>query len=271
MNPIEAGNPDLVKAMHEIALRDGLENRERLYYAMLESMFVVPIPGTPSGLQPGMNTLAKDAGIQMIILNDNNGTKITPIFTGVDALRNWHGSVPYIGLRARDLFNIVLGTQVQEIAVNPFDPARKMTHPGGRIKRQEFELLAKGVIPMPPGSVVQMGLKAGEQVMIGIPAKRPPEEVERTLASTAETIPEIAELYLFQMAAQREGQWSPDKVIGILLTDDPHEKATDEIVRQLGSSIQAKMPLGEALNFMVLKGDFGQTIRARGILLFRRT
>jgi len=271
MNPIEAGNPELEKAMHEIALGDSPENRKRLYSTMLESMFVVPTPAAPSGLQPGVNTLAKDASIQMIILNDNSGTKITPIFTSVDALRNWHASVPYIGLGARDMFNIVLGTQVQEIAVNPFDPARKMTHPGGRVKRQEFELLAKGVIPTPPGNVAQIGLKAGEQVMIGVPAKRPSEEVERTLASTAEKIPEIAELYLFQMAAQREGQWSPDKVIGIQLTDSPHEKSIDEIVKQLGGSIQAKTAPGEVLNFMVLQGNFGQTIRARGILLFRRS
>jgi hypothetical protein len=271
MDLIEAGNPALVNAMHQIASQNSAENRNRLYSIMLQSMFIIPTPAANIGLQPGMNTLTQGANIQILILNDNNGTQVTPFFTGVDALRSWHPNVPYIGLGARDLFNIVLRTQVQEIVINPFDPARKMLHPGGRVKRLEFELLAKGSIPPPSGRVDKLEIQAAQQVMIGVPSKELSSEVQESLVSTAEKITDIAELYLFQMATHQDGQWASNTAIGIQLTDGPREKSIDEIVKQLGGSAYGKVPQGEALDFIVLHGDFGEEIRARGILLFRRT
>ena len=57
-----------------------------------------------------------------------------------------------------------------------------MVRPGGWIRRAEFDLLAKGVAPLPvPPNSVRMQLKPGQKLFIGIPAMRPSQEIEKLL------------------------------------------------------------------------------------------
>jgi hypothetical protein len=121
----EDGNPSLVKAMHELALSDDPENRKKLYQAILGAMLLVPVPETPKGLGPGLQTTSGDIQIQLTGVVDRNNVRVTTAFTDAEALRNWDPNTPYLGLKAPELFRFVMGTDIQAIVINPFDPIRK--------------------------------------------------------------------------------------------------------------------------------------------------
>lgn len=60
-----------------------------------------------------------------------------------------------------------MGTDIQQIVINPFDPIRKMIRPGGRVARWEADLLSKGLIPAGKtlGHGTQFQCRAGEVVI----------------------------------------------------------------------------------------------------------
>jgi hypothetical protein len=266
----EDGNPALVRAMRDIALNDNPETRKNVYEALLGSMLLVPVPEIPAdlaGLGPGLHTATSKTQIQLRRIADRNQVPITTAFTDLEALKNWDPNTTYLGLNAPDLFRLVMGTDIQEVAINPFDIARKMIRPGGRVTRAELELLANGIVPGSPASTtVQLQLKANEKVLIGRPSKPPSAAVQELLRSTAASFASIAELYVFQMAAQAASH----TVIGISLSEDVSREQQDEIARSMGASVQAELKGGQSLDFMFLRGAMREQIRALGGLIFRR-
>jgi hypothetical protein len=268
---IEEGNPALVRAMHDIALNENPENRKKVYEALLGSMLLVPVPEIPADLNslgPGLHTATSKTQIQLRRITDRNQIQVTAAFTDLEALRNWDPNTPYLGLNAPDLFRLVMGTDIQEVAINPFDPSRKMIRPGGRVTRAELELLAKGIVPGSPESkIAQVQLKANEKVLIGRPAHPPSPAVEELLRSTAASFSSIGELYLFQMATQAG---SSHTVIGINLSEDVSREQQDEIARSLGASVQAELKTGQSMDFMFLRGAMRDQIRKLGAVIFRR-
>ena len=267
----EDGNPALVRAMHDIALNDNPETRKTVYEALLGSMLLVPVPEIPAdlaGLGPGFHTATSKTQIQLRRITDRNQVQVTAAFTDLEALKNWDPNTPYLGLNAPDLFRLVIGTDIQEVAINPFDPVRKMIRPGGRVTRAELELLANGIVPGSPASkTIQLPLKANEKVLIGRPTKPPSPAVEELLRSKAASFSSIGELYVFQMATQAG---SSHTVIGINLREDVSREQQDEIARSMGASVQAELKGGQSLDFMFLRGAMLEQIRALGGLIFRR-
>lgn len=269
-SPIEEGNPALVRAMHQIALNDTPENRKILYEAMLGSFLILPVPEIPKNLAPGLQSLQTNVQIQLTGFLDKKQQKVTPAFTDVEALRNWDPNTPYLGLKAQEFFRFVMGTDIQEIVINPFDPIRKMVRPGGRVSRWEADLLSKGCIPTRP--VVQgaeFQINAG-QVMIGSPAQRLSATVEEWLRTQVQSSPEIDALYVFQMAVPHGDQWSSHTVIGIKLAAPPSQNLASAIARRLGEGIRPQLSSGQALDFMVLTAELAQKVRTAGILIFER-
>jgi hypothetical protein len=268
---VEEGNPTLVRAMHDIAINENPENRKKVYEALLGSMLLVPvaeIPADLSGLGPGLHTATSKTQIQLRRITDRNQIQLTAAFTDLEALRNWDPNTPYLGLNAPDLFRLVMGTDIQEVAINPFDPSRKMIRPGGRVTRAELELLSKGIVPGSPESkIAQVQLKANEKVFIARPANPPTPALEELLRSIAASFPAISELYVFQMATQGG---TSHTVVGINLGEDVSREQQDEIVRSLGASAQAELKGGQSLDFMFLRGAMREQIRKLGGLIFRR-
>jgi hypothetical protein len=268
---IVEGNPVLVRAMHDIALNENPENRKKVYEALLGSMLLVPVPEIPadlSGLGPGLHTATSKTQIQLRRVIDRNQIPITTAFTDLEALKNWDPNTPYLGLNAPDLFRLVMVTDIQEVAINPFDPVRKMIRAGGRVTRAEVELLASRVVPGSAESkAVQFQLRANEKVLIGRPASPPSPAVEELLRSTAASFAAIAELYVFQMATQAGPSHT---VIGINLGEDVSREQQDEIARSLGASVQAELKGGQSLDFMFLRGAMREQIRKLGAVIFRR-
>jgi hypothetical protein len=157
----------------------------------------------------------------------------------------------------------------KEIGVNPFDPIRKMVRPAGRITRAEFAALAQGAIPAPTNTGVEFKLHAGQQVAIGVPAKKPRAEVLERLSEMAASMAEVKELYLFQLAAQADGAWSSHTVIGVNLAGAVSEDQKKQIVQGLGRSVQGKLDPGESLDFTVISNNSEQ-IKKSAILVFQR-
>lgn len=200
---IESNNPELVQAMHEIASHDDPDNRKRLYEALLSPMLWVPVPEVPRELVAGAQVTEAPIQLQITGITDRNGIPITPAFTDPEALRNWDPNTPHLAIKARELFRFVMESNIQAIIINPYDPIRKMIRPGGRVTRDEIDLLAKGVIPSHAGPRgVQFRLKANDKIAISRPARPPSEAIEELLRSKAKSFPSVAELYVFQMATQ---------------------------------------------------------------------
>ncbi len=264
----EGANAALVYAIHEVALKDNNESRKRLYEALLASTLIIPTPELPGEVRaPGERTAGSNIRIELVGFTDKQGLKITPAFTDVEALKVWDPNTPSLGIKAQALFQMVR-TDFQALVINPFDPIRKMIRPGGRVTRSELELLAKGVIPTrtrPSGS--QFQLSPNQKVAIGIPAIRPSAEVEELLRATAVATPEISDLYLFQMATS---EWGSLTAIGIQVYGTVSPERENSLAVKLGETVQPKLQKGQSLDFLILRGDMGRNIRARGLLIFRR-
>jgi len=266
----EEGNPAFAQAMQEVALHDTPENRNRLFSILLQTMLIVPTPELPAGWKPGFNTADGNTPIQLTVLPDKLGRKVTPVFSDLVALRNWDPNTPYVGLKAQDYFRVLIATNVQEILVNPFDPIRKMVRPSGRIKRAEFAALAQGAIPAAENLDVGLKLHPGQQIAIGIPAKKPNPAVLDSLSAIANSRAEVKELYLFQLAAQANGAWSSHTVIGVNLFGTVSEGQWKQIVQELGHGVQGKLGSGESLDFMMLSNNLEQ-VRKNAVLVFQRS
>jgi len=259
-------NLALLQAMTDVAGSDNAETRRKLYAAMLDAVLLVPVPEVPRELAPGTHTTSSPVAIQISGIVDAKGVRITPVFTDVEALRNWDPNTPYIGLTSVDLFRVLLQKDAQDVLINPFDPIRKMIRPGGRVTRCEIEQLATGVAPTNTGHQ-QFTFKKDEKVLIGLPVNPPTAALQETLRDRAQQIPQIAELYFFQMA---RGQRESTTVIGVYLGQSVGEADRRQIMQELGLVIQGKMQPGQFLDFMFPEGSFGEHIRKVGGTIFRR-
>ena len=266
-NP-EDGNPSLVKAMHDLALSDDPDNRKKLYQAILGSMLWVPVPEVPKGLGPGLQSTQGDIKLQLTGMLDRNNVRVTTAFTDPEALQNWDPNTPYLRLKAQELFRFAMGTDIQAILINPFDPLRKMIRPGGRVTRAEIDLLAKGVVPSRVGPrSTQFQLKANEKVAIGLPETPPSSVVETLLCACAAALPEVSELFLFQIATQAGINHT---LVGISLNAVVSPVRGDEIVDRMGTSIQRELGPGQSLDFIFLRGSMADQVRKLGNQIFRR-
>ncbi len=262
-------NAQLVHAMHKIALQDDVENRKKLYEELLSSTLTIPTRELPEGLRtPGKRPTEPNTKIDMIVLNDKNGQKVTPAFTDSEALRTWDPNTPSLGLKSQALFQMVMGTDIQGVVINPFDPIRKMIRPGGFVTRAELDLLAKGLVPSRIGPKgVQFQLKTDQMLMADLPAIRPKPDIEEALTSAAMGSPEISELYVFQMSTP---DGSSQTVVGIQLQKTISREREDELVVRLGEAVQPRLEKGQSLDFLILRGELAQDVRSRGGLIFRR-
>lgn len=263
-------NGALLKAIDATALDNSPENRKRLYNVLLDVLFLVPIAEIPANVEAGAWTATGDDPLQFRLLQNREGNKLFPVFSDLEALRNWDPNTPYIGMKSVDLFKVILRTDADQIVINPFDPIRKMIRPGGTLTRQEFQLLAENRIPSGAvGSTIAFDLKPGERVAIGVPAQEPKSELVAALVSTARNIGSVASLYLAQIASQKNQAWVSQTLIGIQLNKNLEKPLREEIVRELGESIRPWLDRNEFLDFMILDGGLAQQVTAHGKLLYK--
>lgn len=259
-------NSQLVQAMHELALADTPQKREKLYRLLLDAMIVIPTPEISSDLKlDGDSKTTGTTKIEVIGLRGKENQHFTPIFTDFEALRNWDPNTPSLAMPVRAFFQMIVKLNFDEVIVNPFDPIRKMLKPGGVLKRFEFAALADGVLPGPQdvsGSFKPMTIAKEQKVLLGIPAVPPPETVLNAVIAAAKAMPEVKELYLFQMLME-SGQ--PSRAVGIDLTKKIGPEERLKILRELTAPIDGLLDKDKYLDFMFMDSfSLAETIRQCG-------
>jgi SseB protein N-terminal domain/SseB protein C-terminal domain len=265
-------NRPLLTAMDAVAHDDSQEKRQHLYRTLLDVIFLVPVPEVPANLKRGPAVTTTTEPLRLPLLRDSNGNKFIPVFSDLEALRNWDPNAPYIGLHSVDLFKTALSSDVDHIAINLFDPIRKMIRSGGTVTRQEFQLLAGGQIPSGVvGKAIAFDLKPGQRLAMGIPAQEPKQEIMEALLSTAKTIEIISAIYLAQIGSQQNQKWISQTLLGIQLSKagvTPEQK--EKIVKHLIDCIHPRLGQHEFLDFMFVEGALGQQVKSHGKLLYQR-
>ncbi len=134
--PSEQGaieNPDLERAMNEVAKNDTPQARESLYRAILASTLIVAggVSGGSSFVD-GTGVASAGTSINFRTLEHPPGNVILPAFTNLDALISFAGSeIEWAGLSAQALFQSILPGNIAEVRLNPFRPdqqARRRNH-----------------------------------------------------------------------------------------------------------------------------------------------
>lgn len=256
-------NASLLRAIQGVAAADNLQNWTKLYRLLLDCVLFIPVREIPEGLDPRAGVAQHPLDISLLQLSDNQQKTVTPAFTDEDALRNWDPNTPFVGIKSREYFRMVKGTEINAIVINPFDPIRKMLRPGGRITRFEFEALAEGMVPGRPGAsgAVHLTLAEGKPVLIGAPANPPSQQILRAVTAAGRSIPEIRELYLVQLSAS-EG--NSHTVVGIDWDHRPEEPRVKKIMETLAQAVHPLLTGRNYLDFMVLTDSLGDAIKKCG-------
>ena len=254
-------NTRLVRAMHDVAVNDSNATRKKLYELFLDCQFYIPVPELPDRLrQPDPAPASEPMRIGLCGFLDREGHKTTPAFTDLEALQNWDPNTPHLIIQSKPYFQMVKGTEFEQIAVNPFDPIRKMLRSGGFITRREIEALAEGWVPISSANtgVVELQLRENQKILIGQPANPPSPAVLQTLMDTAETIPDLQALYLAQLGFEN-GELQI--TIGVEIQSGGGKQQYEEIIQKLGQPLQQLAP---TLNFCLTSTSLGQDIKRLG-------
>jgi hypothetical protein len=261
----KVGNSQLVQAMHDVALADTAENRKKLYNLLLTATIFIPTPEIPSDLKSNAaNPAGGTTKVDIIGLTGKKNQSITPIFTDMEALRNWDPNIPALTMPARAFFQMIGTLSFDEVIINPFDPIRKMLRPGGVLMRFEFAALAQGFIPGRPdasGPGIPMTFPKGQDVAIGAASEQLRDEVLDLVLISAKTVPIIEELYFFYMVIGNNGGRN---VIGVDLSQKVDQEMRQKITRTLAMRAQPLLQKGEYLDFLIMDSPLADTIRQRG-------
>ena len=242
-------NTAFVQAMNSVAREDTPETRKALYEAMPLAWFFIPNPNTESSLKTGENISDGKTLLPLPIIQDGNGKKILPTFTDQEALGSWAGAGSHwIALQGKPLFQSVMKTDTDEIAVNPHLPDKPMTRPGGRITRLEFAALADGMIPETKlrDQSLQLRFPKQQKVLIGIPAKMPREEIFRALREAAPSHQAVHALYFCAIAFENS---DPHNAVAIELAANCSQNEIENAVAAFGSSIRPWLAKNEFVDF----------------------
>jgi hypothetical protein len=255
-------NAALLRAIESVGAADNPQNWTKLYRLLLDCVLYIPVREIPRGLSTGAET-AHPVDISLLQLTDNQQKPVTPAFTDEDALRNWDPNTPFLGIKSREYFRMVKGTEVSAIVINPFDPIRKMLRPGGRITRFEFEALSEGILPgrLDSSGALHTTFAEGKTTHIGPPAKQLPANIFNALVATGRTAAEIKELYLFDMASE---SGAAHAVIGIDLNRRLESAEVQQVLKSLAEAVHPLLLGRDYLDFMVLSDALGEEIRKIG-------
>ncbi|HEY6305522.1 MAG TPA: enhanced serine sensitivity protein SseB C-terminal domain-containing protein [Candidatus Angelobacter sp.] len=264
----KSDNAALLRAIQSVAAADNPQNSMKLYRSLLDCVLFIPVREIPGGLGAGRHNLDHPLDITLLELTDKLQQPVTPAFTDEDALRNWDPNTPFVGIKSRQYFRMVKGTEISAIVINPFDPIRKMLRPGGRITRFEFEALAEGMVPGRPDAdgAIHMTFAEGKPVLIGQPVNPPSSQILEAVTAAGRSTPEIQQLYLFQMSP--EGG-EPRTVIGIDWKQQPEEPRVKSILAIMAQAVHPLLSGRNTLDIMVLRNSLGDAIKQRGRKLLR--
>lgn len=255
--------------MRAVAAGDSPEARHRLYAAMAQTRFLVPVEaagelpfeeipssrlGSPAG-GPGSPTLA----ISVCAAGDQ---QVAPVFTHVDALRSWDENVPWTVMPGAEMFAASLAAGADEVAINPFEPEKKigLVRPGGRVTHWEIELLAQGKSPQ--DEIPQDGSPApSAQMLLSTPSEKPPEAFFAALTKEAKRMRVIQEMYFCQIT---NPQGESRKSIAVEFKPEASKKAKDAAIAAFSEALEPMLAEDEIVDFFGTSTEIGKSIAQTG-------
>jgi type III secretion system (T3SS) SseB-like protein len=243
-------NPGLLSAMHELALRDIPENRERLYYELQKATLILPTPEVPE--KAGLWVADGKTSIQILGMKDSNGVEVTPAFTDDEALRNWNPNTPSVAMNAKALFHLIVPLPVMEVVINPFDPIQKMIRPGGRVIRLEFEALAKGILPQIGPLTRTTRPTIGTKMSFANAPTAFPQEVLRRLDDVLVRFPEVQSAFLLTISYGGE---RPHRAIAIRPNGHLDEARQHLMLKMILEIVQLLLNKEESFDLVPLTTD----------------
>lgn len=263
-------NPELERAINDVAKSDNAETRGALYRAILASRLIVAGSVSGDSRETDGGSVARDnTRIALRTIEHPAGNVILPAFTTVNALIDFAGSkVQWVALGAQVLFQSISRGNIGEVRVNPFGEGQQITRPGGVITRREFTALAQGLLPH--GVISQNVAKlsvAAKQVLLGKPTREMPAEVLERLAAYFKQFHDVQAGYLFQMGDQH----ASSTVFGVQFTSMPAPQRLDPIMHTAGAILQAMLPRDAFIDFMpVIAGPTLDAVRKSGRTIFQK-
>ena len=254
VSPPAPSNPDLVEAMRAVALQDDLETRRILYRALLESVLLVPTPEAPVDLADGGWTrLEEGTQVSLVTAQTPAGELALLAFTDTESLMAWkQAGTHYLALPAASLFRLAQQHGVAVVALNPAGPV------GGQVRRQEIEMLARGVSPADASAgMSRVRLPQRTMIQVGPPAEPPLEELVQQWRQVLGQHPEVLAAYYFQLAA---GEQEADPTVGLHLARELPRPAVDALMKPLIAVAQAAR-ISYSLGFIVLEGEILEAVR----------
>jgi len=141
-------NPELVGAMHDVALADNDTTREALYKAFLKSELIAPGTSNSALKKPGRFVADEKTIVRVALTEISPGKFVLPVFSDKSTFVHFYGEKsPWISMPAPALFKSISNGNIAEVRINPFPIGKKMLKPGGILFKHEFELLADKLLP----------------------------------------------------------------------------------------------------------------------------
>jgi hypothetical protein len=254
-------NPELLRAMENIAKKDSPENRKALYAALTTSELLVPIAKPlPGGNTTGLQQLIGTADVEFVVAQNKQGQNAFFAFTDEDALKLWKSECAFIATNALDLFAMALEMNLASIILNVAGPTAR-----GEVMRWEFQALATGggqvgttIITPPPDAPVKFSALA----------KKPTDKFMNGLRDALARHPEIAAGYLMQAQI---GDAAPHLVAGVQFTNEFAEDVVRHIIDDLGDKLSTFLVEGEFIDFIVIDNELNVPVApASEALVFKR-
>jgi hypothetical protein len=253
----ELENPELVAAMHAVALEDTGENRQQLYEALLESMLILPAPEPPDAeaSETELEPLAEGEDVPLLIFEDDAGDTLLIAFTDEDAALSWEPEgLPYVALRGFHLLMIAAQNDIAKLVLNPTSPDSQ------RFDREEILALAEGESALPGAAQAQSTPKSqGMTVLISAPEEEPSKAWREALADLLTNYPSVETAYFFQLHMPPQGA---RHVLGLVLYEGMNPDAQERLMRSMVSELEELLPQDQGFDLVILdEPDFLRTVR----------
>lgn len=244
---------NMVEQQLVAAANGGVEQQKAFERFILDEILYVATPDVPA--QEGATTLAQDTSIKLLNVPLHDGRPAAAVFTSKQRVAEAFGEVGCLGLRGRDLFEIIRAT-----------PA--VLNPGQ----------AYGIVWEPDSIATMLGLPVEHvvlkdtQIMLGFPAEPPVELIDRLKTAFA-AVPQVEAAWL-ALAAWPEAQtqsWyldvrtssaDHDPIRRVLPTAvegaDMHGRPLDMVINPAGEK--------DGLGIVIVASDARQPVKKKGLL-----
>jgi len=167
-------------------------------------------------------------------------------------------------LKGAEMFKAVLETGADEIAVNPYEPDKKigLLRPGGRVTHWEIEDLAEGKSPQDDMNNKPAGMAAEptQPVMLSMPAQMPGAEFFDALTEGAKKSPVVKAMYFCQMSKGGPAR----KVIAVEFAPGAATEAKNAAIDVFREALEPMLGEDEVVDFFGTLNDTGAAIAATG-------